>query len=72
LCRRGVASSTEATFILQKSTKDGVVDLPFAYNIDGGLNEWVTTEDETFPWYEKYRGSFCFLRKLYGVHKWTM
>jgi hypothetical protein len=44
----------------------------FAYNIDGGLNEWVLTVNETFPWYEKYGGSFCFLRKRYGVHNWTM
>jgi rhodanese-related sulfurtransferase len=50
LCRRGVAS-IKATSILQKSMKDGIVDIPFVYNIDGGLNEWVNTVDETFPWY---------------------
>lgn len=52
LCRRGVAS-VEATRILQHSKEsngDGS-KIHSVYNIDGGLNEWVKSVDDQFPWY---------------------
>ena len=52
LCRRGVAS-VEATRILQQS-KDGNRNdskIHSVFNIDGGLNEWVKSVDDRFPWY---------------------
>jgi len=52
LCRRGVAS-VEATRILQQS-KDGNMNdskIHSVFNIDGGLNEWVKSVDDQFPWY---------------------
>jgi len=51
LCRRGVAS-VEATRIIQQALDEGSCSkIHSVYNIDGGLNEWVKSVDDTFPWY---------------------
>ena len=51
LCRRGVASM-EATRMLQEyNSVEGGGKIAAVYNIDGGLNEWVRSVDEEFPWY---------------------
>ena len=50
LCRRGIAS-VEATKILHQSKEEGKDKIHSVYNIDGGLNEWVRSVDNEFPWY---------------------